>query len=140
MSEVFTRRLGGSQVEQLTRAIELAARSGRIDARLTDVGRQAARGRGRVARLAAAVTDLLQALASTQDRERHRVNAAVQVLREPLTAVKAHVQVLNQVPDLPPQARAALLADLGSEVTRLSVELDALAATVGHPAPSGQRR
>lgn len=141
MSEVFPQRLGGSsQVERLTRAIELAARSGRIDARLADAGQEAARGRGRVARLAEAVTDLLQALASAQDRERRRVQAAVQVLREPLTAVRAHVQVLDQLPDLPPQARAALLADLGSEVARLSVELDALAAAVRHPDSPGQRR
>ena len=140
MSEVFTRRLGGSPVERLTRAIELAARSGRIDAQLADVGREAARGRGRVARLAEAVTDLLQALASTQDRERGSVNTALQALREPLTAVKAHVQVLGQLPDLPARARAALLEDLGCEVNRLSVELDALAALVRHPAPAGQHR
>jgi hypothetical protein len=130
---------GGSQLERLTVEVESAARNGRIDARLAQVGRQAADGRGRAARLAGAVTDLLQALARTQERERRTARSAIQGLHEPLTAIRAHVQVLRQLPELPQSARASLLADLDGEVAQLSVDLDALAALVREPAPADQR-
>ncbi|MFC1417749.1 hypothetical protein [Streptacidiphilus cavernicola] len=140
MSDLTARRFGGSDLERLTHAVESAARTGIVDAQFAQAAREAASGRGRVARLAGAVTDLLQALARTQEREHHRTCSAIQSLREPLTAIKAHVQVLGQHPDLPTAARTALLTDLDAEVACLCEELDALAAAVRKPVRPDQGR
>jgi signal transduction histidine kinase len=114
----------------VTDALERAARCGHVDAETAELIRLTAPGRGRVARLALAVTDLLDVLARTREHERAATSSAVQSLREPVTSIRAQVQVLCQIPDLTPSARAALLSDMDDEVARLSAELDALAAVV----------
>lgn len=120
-----------SPVERLTDVVERAARREHLDAAAAELIRTTALWRGQVARLAVAVTDLLEAVARTRENERQRTFSAVHSMREPLTSVRAQVQVLCQIPDLAAPARAALLADLDSEVARLSAELDALAVAVG---------
>ena len=134
MGERLAFSFGRSPVERLTDVVERAARREHVEADVAELIRTTALRRGRMARLATAVTDLLEVVARAREDERRRAYSAVQSMREPLTSVRAQVQVLCQIPDLAAPARAALLADLDGEVARLSAELDALAVTVGRVA------
>lgn len=140
MKERHALPFGRSRLDRLTDVVEQAARCGDLAPKAAEAVRATALGRGRPARLAFAVSDLLEALARAHDSERQRACSAAQSLREPVTSIRAQVQVLCQIPDLTPSARAALLADMDEEVTRLSAELDALAAVLRRQPRRDQER
>ncbi|MHA6761364.1 hypothetical protein [Streptacidiphilus sp. PAMC 29251] len=119
----------GGHMERLTQELESAVRSGRTDGLLALTSTSAS-GHGRAARLTTAVSALAQGMEHAREHERRSASFAAQGLREVLTAIRAHMQVLQQVPELPQQARTALLADLDGEVARLSERLDAFAASI----------
>jgi len=78
------------------------------------------RGRDELARLARSFNATLDALERSVEAQRHLVADASHELRTPLASVRANVQTLEQADRLPPGERAALIADVVSEIDELA--------------------
>jgi two-component system, OmpR family, sensor histidine kinase MprB len=111
-------RAGLAPVDRLTATAEHVAQT--QDLRPIEV-----RGRDEVARLASSINAMLAALDASRRRQRQLVADAGHELRTPLTSLRTNVELLvlaEAHPDrsLPARDRAALLADLSSQLEELS--------------------
>ncbi len=116
----ITRRL-----VRLTAVAENVAEHGRLDVPVPVAGRD------EVARLGRAFDDMLGRLASSVQDQQRLVQDAGHELRTPLTSLRTNISLLKRFDELPPDARAELLADLTGEsraLTDLVNELVELAA------------
>ncbi len=89
-------------------------------------------------RLAGSFNAMLAALATSQDQQRRLVLDAGHELRTPLTSLRTNIEVLARRADLEPEERAAVLADVTSELEELGnlvTELVDLAADVRDAEP-----
>ncbi|HST40590.1 MAG TPA: ATP-binding protein [Conexibacter sp.] len=82
------------------------------------------RGSDELARLAGSFNRTLDALERSVEAQRHLVADASHELRTPIASLRANIQTLEEADRLPPEDRAALRADIVSE-------LDELTALVG---------
>ena len=73
-----------------------------------------------VGRLAASFNRMLQALRTSRQQQQQLVSDASHELRTPLTSLRTNIDVLDRLDELPGEERAALLADLRSEMVELS--------------------
>ncbi|MFG3259774.1 ATP-binding protein [Streptomyces sp. NPDC048172] len=105
----ITRRL-----VRLTAVAEDVAASGRLDANVT------ATGRDEVGRLARAFDDMLGRLAESEEIQHRLVQDAGHELRTPLTSLLTNATLLDRLDDLPPHARATLIADIRGETRELA--------------------
>ncbi|QBR93074.1 sensor histidine kinase [Nocardioides euryhalodurans] len=107
-------RNGLRPVRRLTRSVEEIART--EDLRPLPVG-----GDDEIARLATAFNHMLTALAASRDRQRQLVADAGHELRTPLTSLRTNLDLLSQAgADLPEEARAELLDDVGAQIEELT--------------------
>lgn len=120
---------------RLTRAATDVERSRRLDVDVP-VG-----GKDEVGRLGDAFNGMLTALAASRDDQRRLVEDAGHELRTPLTSVRTNLAVLRRHPDLDPETRERVLADLHTETEELVglvEEVVALARGVTDGAPPEQ--
>lgn len=113
--------LAGSTVEpirRLTRASEHVAATGEFDHPVDGAGG------AEVGRLAASFNSMLAALGASRRQQHQLVMDASHELRTPLASLQTNVDVLRSRPDLDPEVRSEIVADLHAEV----VELGALVA------------
>ncbi|MDA8186256.1 MAG: HAMP domain-containing sensor histidine kinase [Actinomycetota bacterium] len=80
-------------------------------------------GRGELARLAASINTMLEALDSSQRAQRQLVADASHELRTPLTSLRTNVEVLAEEHALDAESRQQLLADLAAQFDVLSALL-----------------
>ena len=117
---------------RLTRAATDVERSRRLDVEVPVAGKD------EVGRLGEAFNGMLAALAASRDDQRRLVEDAGHELRTPLTSVRTNLAVLRRHPDLDPQTRERVLADLHAETEELVglvEEVVALARGVTDGAP-----
>jgi two-component system sensor histidine kinase MprB len=114
-------------LEELTRAAEHVAASGDLTATIPTVRRD------ETGRLAGAFTTMLHALARSREQQQQLVQDAGHELRTPLTSLRTNVEVLGRHRDLPDAQRAALLADVQSELAELSTMVDELVELTAEP-------
>ena len=91
-----------------------------------------------VGRLARTFNQMLAALRTSRDQQQQLVSDAGHELRTPLTSLRTNIEVLDRIDELTPEDRAALLADLRSEMAELSTlvaELVDLATEEQTPEP-----
>jgi two-component system, OmpR family, sensor histidine kinase MprB len=110
-----TARLG-----RLTDAAEQVATSGDLTVPVP------AAGPDETGRLAGAFGHMLTALATSRHAQEQLVADAGHELRTPLTSLRANLAVLRRHPDLGPEPRRALIADLEAEARELSTLVDEL--------------
>ena len=101
-------------VEDLTVAAERVAAERDLTAEI-DVERD-----DEVGRLARTFNQMLRALRASREQQQQLISDASHELRTPLTSLRTNIDVLDRLDELPPEDRAALLADLRSEMTELS--------------------
>jgi two-component system, OmpR family, sensor histidine kinase MprB len=77
-------------------------------------------GRDELARLAQSFNTTLDALERSVEAQRQLVADASHELRTPIASLRANIQTLEQVDRLPPHERAALRADVVSELDELT--------------------
>ena len=110
-------RNGLRPVRQLTAAAEEIARTERLAPIPVE-------GDDEVARLASAFNQMLASLSASRDRQRRLVADAGHELRTPLTSLRTNIELLSQADaapaDLPPEARAELLADVRAQLEELT--------------------
>ncbi|MBA3288347.1 MAG: HAMP domain-containing histidine kinase [Acidimicrobiia bacterium] len=117
---------------RLTDAATGIERSGRLDVEVP------VNGRDEVGRLGQAFNRMVGALAASHADQRRLVEDAGHELRTPLTSVRTNLAVLRRHPDLDPETRAKVLADLHVETEELVVlveEVVALARGVADDTP-----
>jgi two-component system sensor histidine kinase MprB len=117
---------------RLTRAATDVERSRRLDVEVPVAGKD------EVGRLGEAFNGMLAALAASRDDQRRLVEDAGHELRTPLTSVRTNLAVLRRHPDLDPETRERVLADLHTETEELVglvEEVVALARGVTDGAP-----
>ncbi|HMQ27835.1 MAG TPA: HAMP domain-containing sensor histidine kinase, partial [Acidimicrobiales bacterium] len=73
-----------------------------------------------VGRLARTFNQMLAALRTSRDQQQQLISDASHELRTPLTSLRTNIDVLDRLDELTPEDRAALLADLRSEMGELS--------------------
>ncbi|MGW2232085.1 HAMP domain-containing sensor histidine kinase [Streptomyces formicae] len=120
----LARRITGRLV-RLAYAAEGVAATGRVDIQVPVVGRD------EVGRLGRSFDHMLGRLAKAEDDQRRLVQDAGHELRTPLTSLRTNISLLHRIDELPPGARAELVADLAEEsreLTDLVNELVDLAA------------
>ncbi|MFE0171368.1 ATP-binding protein [Streptomyces sp. NPDC059002] len=120
----LARRITGRLV-RLAHAAEGVAATGRVDTQVPVVGRD------EVGRLGRSFDHMLGRLAKAEDDQRRLVQDAGHELRTPLTSLRTNISLLHRIDELPPGARAELVADLADEsreLTDLVNELVDLAA------------
>lgn len=101
----------------LTAATERVAATGD----LAPLGRA---GRDEVGRLATSFDQMLGALRSSREQQRRLVEDAGHELRTPLTSLRANVEFLERVDDLPAEQRKEILAGVRSEIAELGALVD----------------
>ncbi|MCU1504639.1 MAG: signal transduction histidine kinase [Ilumatobacteraceae bacterium] len=111
----LTRRL-----VRLTAAVSAVATTGRLD---VDVPRN---GADETARLGAAFSGMLGALARSRQEQTQLVQDAGHELRTPLTSLRTNVSVLRDYERLEPDERQRLIADLDSESRELTALVNEL--------------
>jgi two-component system, OmpR family, sensor histidine kinase MprB len=122
----LARRITGRLV-RLTGIAETVAQTAQLDVEVPVTGKD------EVGRLGRAFDDMLGRLANAEEDQRRLVQDAGHELRTPLTSLRTNVSLLRRFDDLPPRARAELIADMTGEtgeLTELVNELVELAA--GH--------
>lgn len=105
---------------QLTVAAEEVATTGRLDVDVPPAGSD------EPGRLARAFAVMLAALGQSREQQQQLVQDAGHELRTPLTSLRTNVETLQRYPDLPPETRSTILADLGSETRELGSLVDEL--------------
>ena len=98
---------------RLTRAATDVERSRRLDVEVP------VDGKDEVGRLGDAFNGMLAALAASRDDQRRLVEDAGHELRTPLTSLRTNLAVLRRHPDLDPETRERVLADLHTETEEL---------------------
>jgi two-component system, OmpR family, sensor histidine kinase MprB len=109
-------RNGLRPVRRLTAAVE-------ENARTEDLQPLPVEGDDEVARLTIAFNQMLTALAASRDRQRRLVADAGHELRTPLTSLRTNLDLLAQAdgsPDLAPEERAEILADVRGQIGELT--------------------
>ncbi len=101
-------------VQDLTVAAERVAAERDLTAEI-DVERD-----DEVGRLARTFNQMLRALRASREQQQQLISDASHELRTPLTSLRTNIDVLDRLDELPAEDRAALLADLRSEMTELS--------------------
>jgi two-component system sensor histidine kinase MprB len=111
-------RAGIKPVDRLTEAAERIARTERAEPPLPVAGSD------ELSRLGRAFNAMVTALAASRDRQRLLILDAGHELRTPVTVLQTNIELLRRAEAhpgrLPPDQRAALLADLDSQVAELS--------------------
>ena len=108
----LARRIAGRLV-RLTRVAEDVARTGRLETAVPVAGED------EVGRLGRAFDGMLGRLAASEEIQRRLVQDAGHELRTPLTSLQTNVALLDRIDQLPPQARAELIADMKGETREL---------------------
>jgi two-component system sensor histidine kinase MprB len=111
----LTRRL-----TRLTEAVGTVATTGRLDVVVP------AAGADETARLGAAFSGMLGALAKSRQEQTQLVQDAGHELRTPLTSLRTNVSVLRDYARLDPEERERLIADLDSESRELTALVNEL--------------
>lgn len=111
-----------ASLRRLTVAAEHVGSTGRLDVSVADGGRD------EVGRLSAAFDDMMVALARSRDEQRRLVQDAGHELRTPLTSLRTNVDTLGRFPDMPVDARDAILDDLRAETDELASLVDEIVA------------
>ena len=107
-------------LEQLTAAAEAVARTGRLDAPVP------AGSKDETGRLAASFSTMLAALAGSRDQQTRLVQDAGHELRTPVTSLRTNAEVLRRYPNLAPEQRDRILADIDIEARELGQLVDEL--------------
>jgi two-component system, OmpR family, sensor histidine kinase MprB len=107
---------------RLTRAATDVERSGRLDVEIP------VKGSDEVGRLGNAFDGMLNALAASRADQQRLVQDAGHELRTPLTSLRTNLAVLRRHPDLDPETRQRVLADLHVEVEELVVLVEEIIA------------
>lgn len=104
------------------RPIEEITQTARFIAQSRDFGKRLKAGGGRdeVGTLAVTFNEMLASLDSAYAAQRRFVSDASHELRSPLTSIRSNIDVLRRALDAPREDRAEALADVASEVDRLS--------------------
>jgi two-component system sensor histidine kinase MprB len=105
----ITRRL-----VHLTDAAEHVGQTGQLEVAVPGAGTD------EVGRLAAAFNTMLDRLAASQADQKRLVQDAGHELRTPLTSLRTNISLLHRLDELPPDARARVLADLEGESRELT--------------------
>lgn len=77
-------------------------------------------GRDEVGELARSFRKMLDALEQSRDQQRRLVHDAGHELRTPITSLRANVEMLERVPDLPADDRAEIVIAIRAELVELS--------------------
>ncbi|MEZ5382795.1 MAG: HAMP domain-containing sensor histidine kinase [Microthrixaceae bacterium] len=101
-------------LHRLRRATGELAETGSIQTPLPPAGRD------EVGQLAESFGTMVNQLERSRAQQRALVEDAGHELRTPLTSLRLNLEVLAKYPDLSPEERASLLADLDAEVAELS--------------------
>ncbi len=101
-------------IEELTDAAEKVAATKELAERI-DVDREDELGR-----LAGAFNEMMEALEGSREQQRRLVRDAGHELRTPLTALRTNIEFLAKADDLPESAKAAVYADLSTELAELT--------------------
>jgi len=122
--------VGWALVRRLSRPIEsLTIASERVAATQDLTQRIEGGTNDEVGRMGQSFNTMLDAL-ETSRRQQHRlVQDANHELRTPLTSLRTNIEVLQRAPDLPNDERDALLADIGSELSELTLLVEELVAS-----------
>lgn len=116
-------------LRRLTAAADDVARSGRPAHGVALVTEPASGDE--VGRLSAGFGRMLQALARSQEEQERLVQDAGHELRTPLTSLRTNLDVLARYPDITPEQRGAIVADLQAEVGELAELVDEIVAVAG---------
>jgi two-component system sensor histidine kinase MprB len=100
-------------IRRLTSASEDIAETGQLEHPVPSDGQ------GEVGRLAQAFATMLHALDESQSRQQRLVQDASHELRTPLTSLRTNLDTLRKHPELDPEMRERILADLDSELKEL---------------------
>jgi two-component system sensor histidine kinase MprB len=114
-----------ASLRRLTTAAEHVESTGSLDVRVHEVGDD------EVARLSDAFDRMITALAGSRAQQHRLVQDAGHELRTPLTSLRTNLDVLRRHPGLPPDQRAAVVADLHAEVAELTDLVDEIVAVAG---------
>jgi two-component system, OmpR family, sensor histidine kinase MprB len=128
-------RYATKPLEQLTRTAEYVAGTGDLSAAPLPGAR-----RDETGRLARAFTTMLDALSRSRAQQQQLVQDAGHELRTPLTSLRTNIEVLGRHHDLPVAQRAALLADVQSELGELSTMVDELVTLAQEPRDEARQR
>lgn len=123
-------------IAALTRAAEKIADSGQLDVALPMMPSDSETGR-----LSKSFASMVDALRTSRAQQTQLVHDASHELRTPLTSLRANIALLRKHPDLPPDQRSNIVADLHhelAELTDLMNELVSLASdeTLEEPSAS----
>src|SRR5262249_48692563 len=120
-------RYATQPLEQLTKTAEHVAGTGDLSVTIATARRDEA------GRLARSFATMLDALARSRAQQQQLVQDAGHELRAPLTSLRTNIEVLGRQHDLPEARRAALLADVQSELGELSTMVDELVTLAAEP-------
>lgn len=112
-------------IERLAYTAEHVTETGDLDASVTTSRRD------ETGRLARSFTEMLGALSRSRELQQQLAQDAGHELRTPLTSVRTNVEVLERHADLSPDKRAAIFADLRSELGEVSTLVDELVRLAG---------
>lgn len=123
-------------VAVLTATAQRIARSRQLDERVPVNDRQDELGR-----LTTTVNAMLSSLQQASDAQQRFVSDASHELRAPLTIIQANLDLLERMPELPPEERTEILGEASRETHRLSqLVADLLALARADAGISLQRR
>jgi len=111
---LFVARSSLRPIEKLTDAAEKVAATKQLAERI-EVDREDELGR-----LAGAFNEMMEALEGSREQQRRLVRDAGHELRTPLTALRTNIEFLTKAGDLPESDKAAVYADLGTELAELT--------------------
>jgi two-component system sensor histidine kinase MprB len=111
---LFVARTALRPVKRLTEAAEHVAETQKLDARIP-IDHQDELGR-----LAQSFNEMLSALASSRDQQQQLVADASHELRTPLTSLRTNIEVLARAPDIDPDERERLLADVTAQLAEMA--------------------
>jgi two-component system sensor histidine kinase MprB len=111
---LFVARSSLRPIEKLTDAAEQVAATKQLAERI-DVDREDELGR-----LAGAFNEMMEALEGSREQQRRLVRDAGHELRTPLTALRTNIEFLAKADELPESDKAAVYADLGTELAELT--------------------
>lgn len=111
-----------SRLRRLTEASEQVAATGDLQVGVSVVGRD------EVGRLGRAFGHMIGSLAASRQQQQRLVEDAGHELRTPLTSLRTNVDVLRRHPELSPELRAQVLADLDRDAGELAALVDEVVA------------
>jgi two-component system sensor histidine kinase MprB len=111
---LFVARSSLRPIGKLTEAAEKVAATKQLAERI-DVDRADELGR-----LAGAFNEMMEALEGSREQQRRLVRDAGHELRTPLTALRTNIEFLAKADELPEAAKAAVYADLSTELAELT--------------------